>query len=115
MSSTATTADSSPQGPAGDRRSPASQDPPAGSTQQPAAVDPGAAVNVFATLALVSSVFIAPVAIILGHIALEQIKTTGEGGRSAAVAGLAIGYTLTAGALLGFGILSIVTAISWAT
>jgi hypothetical protein len=111
---TATTTDSSPQGPTDHPHAPSPQSAPADGAQQAPAVDPDAAVNVFATLALISSVFIAPAAIILGHIALEQIKTTGEGGRSVAIAGLAIGYTLTAGALLGFGILSVITAISWA-
>ena len=33
--------------------------------------------------------------IILGHIALSQIKTSGEKGRGLAIAGLAIGYTGT--------------------
>jgi hypothetical protein len=34
--------------------------------------------------------------IILGHLALNQIKQTGEEGRSLAIAGLAVGYALVA-------------------
>lgn len=111
---TATTTEPSTSGPTADQPSPAPEGAPGVGLQPRVPADPEAAVNVFATLALISSVFIAPAAIILGHVALEQIKTTGEGGRGAAIAGLAIGYTLTAGILLVFGILSVATAISWA-
>lgn len=48
--------------------------------------------NGLAIAALVSSFFISIVGIILGHIALNQIKRTGEGGRGLAIAGLVIGY-----------------------
>ena len=44
--------------------------------------------------------------IVLGHIALNQIKQTGEEGRSFAIAGLAIGY-----GLLAVGFLIIVAAV----
>jgi len=48
--------------------------------------------NVLAIISLVSSFFISIVGIVLGHIALSQIKRTGEGGRGLAIAGLVIGY-----------------------
>ncbi|HEX6955514.1 MAG TPA: DUF4190 domain-containing protein [Agromyces sp.] len=48
--------------------------------------------NVLAIVSLVSSFFISIVGIITGHIALSQIKKTGEQGRGLAIAGLIIGY-----------------------
>ncbi|WP_430647888.1 DUF4190 domain-containing protein [Agromyces sp. GXS1127] len=48
--------------------------------------------NVLAIVSLVSAFFISLVAIITGHIALSQIKKTGEQGRGLAIAGLIIGY-----------------------
>ena len=52
--------------------------------------------NGMAIAALVSSFFLAPLGIVLGHIALSQIKRTGEDGRGLAIAGLVIGYIFTA-------------------
>ncbi|WP_127794208.1 DUF4190 domain-containing protein [Agromyces sp. LHK192] len=48
--------------------------------------------NVLAIVSLVSAFFISLAAIITGHIALNQIKKTGENGRGLAIAGLIIGY-----------------------
>ncbi|WP_461163561.1 DUF4190 domain-containing protein [Arthrobacter sp. R4-81] len=48
--------------------------------------------NTLAIVALISVFFINVLGIILGHIALNQIKTTGEGGRGLAIAALIIGY-----------------------
>jgi hypothetical protein len=48
--------------------------------------------NSLAIAALISSFFISLLGVILGHIALSQIKTTGEGGRGMAIAALVIGY-----------------------
>ncbi len=48
--------------------------------------------NTLAIVALVGSFFISLVGIICGHIALGQIKQTGEKGRGLALAGLIIGY-----------------------
>jgi len=48
--------------------------------------------NVLAIVSLVSAFFISLVAVITGHIALSQIKKTGEQGRGLAIAGLIIGY-----------------------
>lgn len=52
----------------------------------------GQKTNVLAIVSLVSAFFISLVAIITGHIALSQIKKTGEQGRGLAIAGLIIGY-----------------------
>lgn len=48
--------------------------------------------NVLAIVSLVSAFFVSLVAVITGHIALNQIKKTGEQGRGLAIAGLIIGY-----------------------
>lgn len=48
--------------------------------------------NTLAIAALISSFFVSLLGVILGHIALSQIKTTGEGGRGMAIAALVIGY-----------------------
>jgi hypothetical protein len=39
----------------------------------------------------------APAAVVLGHVALSQIKRTGESGRGLAIAGLVLGYLVIAG------------------
>lgn len=56
---------------------------------QPAA---GEKWNVLAIISLVSAFFVSLAAVICGHIALSQIKKTGEKGRGLAIAGLVIGY-----------------------
>jgi len=48
--------------------------------------------NVYAVLALVLSFVIAPVGIVLGHIALAETRRSGERGRGLAIAGLVVGY-----------------------
>lgn len=51
--------------------------------------------NVLAIVALVGSFFVGLVGIVCGHIALAQIKRTGEKGRGMALAGTIIGYVQT--------------------
>ncbi|WP_353807352.1 DUF4190 domain-containing protein [Agromyces sp. SYSU T00194] len=65
---------------------------PAPSGQYAAAPSSTPKTNVLAIVSLVSAFFISLVAIITGHIALSQIKKTGEQGRGLAIAGLVIGY-----------------------
>lgn len=48
--------------------------------------------NVLAIISLVSSFFVSLAAVVCGHIALSQIKRTGERGRGLAIAGLVLGY-----------------------
>ena len=48
--------------------------------------------NVLAIVSLVSSFFVSLAAVICGHIALSQIKKTGERGRGLAIAGVVLGY-----------------------
>ncbi|GHF20465.1 DUF4190 domain-containing protein [Pseudolysinimonas yzui] len=80
---------------------PAAPAAPAAQPTYPAYGQPPAAgyyappTNTLAILALVLAFVIAPGGIICGHIALSQIKRTGEGGRGLAVAGLIIGYVFT--------------------
>ncbi len=63
--------------------------------------------SVFAVLALVFSIVIAPVGVIFGHIALSEIRRSGDRGRGLAIAGLVIGYawtlTIVIIAVVGFG------------
>ncbi|MBT2512962.1 DUF4190 domain-containing protein [Arthrobacter sp. ISL-30] len=56
--------------------------------------------NTLAIVALISSFFVSLLGVILGHIALNQIKTTGEGGRGLAIAALVIGYVSMAFAIM---------------
>jgi len=63
--------------------------------------------NVLAIVSLVSSFFISPVAVVTGHIALHQIKRTGEQGRALAITGLVLGY-LGVLALIVVGIIAVV-------
>jgi hypothetical protein len=70
-------------------------------------VTPIAQTGVTSTLAIVSFVlvFFATIpAIVLGHVALSQIRRTGQGGRRLALAALTIGYVITIGGLVGVAI-----------
>lgn len=54
------------------------------------------ATNALAIIALVTAFFVPIAGIVCGHLALGQIRRTGEGGRGLALAGLIIGYVYTA-------------------
>ncbi len=56
--------------------------------------------NTLAIIALILGFVIPPGGIIVGHIALGQIKKTGEAGRGLALAGTILGYVLTIGGIL---------------
>jgi hypothetical protein len=70
--------------------------PPAGASPYSAppvyAVAVGVRTNTLAIVAFVLSFFVSIAAVICGHIALGQIKRTGEAGRGFAIAALIIGY-----------------------
>ncbi|GIF70647.1 DUF4190 domain-containing protein [Asanoa siamensis] len=51
--------------------------------------------NTMAILALILGILVPPVGIVLGHIAKNQLKTSGEEGGGLATAGLVVGYVLT--------------------
>lgn len=53
--------------------------------------------SVFAVLSLILSVVVAPLGIVLGHVALVDIRRTHDRGRGLAIAGLIVGYLWTAG------------------
>lgn len=79
-------ADATPQASA--QASPSTSNQTFNSARQPVA-----STNTLAIIALVTSLLGVHLAgIICGHIALSQIKTTGESGRGLALAGLIIGY-----------------------
>jgi hypothetical protein len=65
--------------------------------------------NVLAITSFISSFFISLVAVITGHMALGQIKRTGEKGRGLALAGLIIGYVGIVGGIISIIVL-VVTA-----
>lgn len=66
---------------------------------RPAAPTALAQTNAFALVAIILA-FLQPIAaIVFGHLALGQIKRTGDGGRGLALAGLVIGY-ITAGLMI---------------
>ncbi|MEA9986845.1 MULTISPECIES: DUF4190 domain-containing protein [Subtercola] len=67
-----------------------------------ASAQPGtASTNVLAIIALVLG-FVVPIGgIVTGHIALSQIKKSGESGRGLALAGTIMGYAFTGLAILG--------------
>ncbi|GIT82136.1 hypothetical protein LLS1_38050 [Leifsonia sp. LS1] len=84
---------------------------PAGYTPYPAQKS---GTNVLAIIALVGAFIIPLAGVICGHIALSQIKRTGESGRGLALAGLIIGYVYIALIVL-FTILAIVAGIAAAS
>ncbi len=65
----------------------------------PAGHPPPARTNGMAVASLVGAVVFAPLGIVFGHISLSQLKRSGEQGRGIAIAGLIIGYLMTALAL----------------
>lgn len=58
--------------------------------------------NVLAIVSLIGAFVFALAGVICGHIALSQIKRTGESGRGLAIAGLVIGYAAIAFYILLF-------------
>jgi hypothetical protein len=75
----------------------------------PYAGAPEQRVNILAVVSLVLAFFLSIGAVICGHIALSQIKRTGERGRGLAIAGLVLGYLgIVAGILLFLGILALI-------
>ncbi|MFV8164761.1 peptidylprolyl isomerase [Mycobacterium sp. 134] len=77
--------------------------PPYGGYQPvgyPAGYPPPAHTNGMAVASLVCAVLFAPLGIVFGHISLSQLKRTGEQGRGIAIAGLIIGYVMTALAIV---------------
>ncbi|WP_439565241.1 DUF4190 domain-containing protein [Microcella sp.] len=61
----------------------------------------GPKTNTLAIVSLVLAFFISLGAVITGHIALSQIKKTGENGRGLAIAGLVLGYLGLVAGIIG--------------
>jgi peptidyl-prolyl cis-trans isomerase B (cyclophilin B) len=51
--------------------------------------------NSLAIASVVCTVLFPPLAVVFGHIALYQIKRSGDDGRGVAIVGLVLGYTFT--------------------
>ncbi|WP_051701683.1 DUF4190 domain-containing protein [Mycetocola saprophilus] len=86
---------------------------------QPGYAQPGYAAapqktSIMAILALIFGIVFAPAGIVLGHISLKQLKTSGEGGAGLAKAGLIIGYIFFALWLMFF-VIGLVGGIIGAT
>lgn len=71
----------------------------------------GSRTNVLAIVALILAIFFPLIGAILGHVAMGQIKKTGEEGRGLALAAIIIGWVFTGIAVLGI----IVWFIAFAT
>jgi uncharacterized protein YacL len=61
----------------------------------------GKRTNVLAIVGLILAIFFPLVGAIVGHVALGQIKKTGEEGRGLALAAVIVGWTLTGLAIIG--------------
>jgi uncharacterized protein YacL len=61
----------------------------------------GKRTNVLAIVGLILAIFFPVVGAIVGHVALSQIKKTGEEGRGIALAAVIVGWTLTGLAIIG--------------
>ena len=57
--------------------------------------------NTFAVLSPIMAILVPPAGVVLGHLALPQIRRTGERGWVAAIVGLVLGYLLCAALLAG--------------
>lgn len=72
-----------------------------GQTVYVQATNPAGATNSLAIAALISVFFVSLLGIVLGHVALSQIRTTGQQGRGLALTAVIIGYCSIALTLLG--------------
>lgn len=72
------------------------------SVEMPAAATDAATgrVNLLAVLALILGILLSPVAALFGHLAVAQIRRTGERGLVAAWAGVALGWIWLVGLLV---------------
>lgn len=79
---------------------PAPPAPPAGQPGAPLQQQPVAPMNTLAIIAFIAAFFVSIAGIIMGHIALGQIKRSGERGRGLALAGTILGYVFLAGTII---------------
>ena len=57
--------------------------------------------NTFAVLSPIMAILVPPAGVVLGHLALPQIRRTGERGWLAAICGLVLGYLMCVALLVG--------------
>jgi len=69
---------------------------------------PSGATNTLAIIALIAAFVLPPAGIVVGHIALGQIKRTGEAGHGLALWGTILGYLFTIAYVMFFVVLPIV-------
>jgi Domain of unknown function (DUF4190) len=79
--------------------------PPTTGPVYPAPGRPIGEVNTLATLSIVFAFVFAPVGAVLGHVALSQIKRTGQRGRERAIVGLTISYVII--------VLAVIALVLW--
>ncbi len=72
----------------------------------------GARTNTLSIVALILGILIPIGGIVTGHIALSQIKRTGEAGHGLALAGTIIGYVLTVGYILFWIFIVVILAVA---
>ncbi|MDI6023274.1 DUF4190 domain-containing protein [Leucobacter sp. UT-8R-CII-1-4] len=84
----------------------------------PAAPAASAPTNTLAVISMISSIVgwfsfgvLCIVGVVLGHMSLKQLKTSGEGGRGMAMTGLIVGYIGLAGWIIGLIIFVIVIGV----
>lgn len=85
--------------------SPSPQAPPA----------PTPPINTMALVGFILSFFVSIAGIVCGHIALSQIRRTGEPGREFAIAALAIGYAVTGFVVLFFVVYLVILVVTLLT
>ena len=90
--------------PYGPGSAPPSPGPLGQGTRRPHGAPSSADYNTFAVLSPIFAVVVPPAGVVLGHLALPQIRRTGERGRAAAIAGLVIGYLMC---------LALIAALIW--
>ena len=73
---------------------------------------PGPRTNTMAIIGFVLAFVVSVAGIVCSHIALSQIKKTGEGGRGLALAGLILGYVFTGFWVLYFLVFIIIFVVS---
>lgn len=72
-------------------------------------------INTMALVGFILSFFVSIAGIVCGHIALSQIRRTGEPGREFAIAALAIGYAVTGFVVLFFVIYLVILVFTLLT
>jgi hypothetical protein len=89
---------------------PAQAPAPAAAGLEAGSTDAARPINTLAIVSLVSAFLVSIAGIVTGHIALSQIRRTGERGRGLAVGGLVVGYAGLVSAVAVGAIVAVITA-----